>query len=207
MVLPNETKTNQAWAADAPLEIWRVSTNEKGEKVKEKINKSDMDALKESLDDVLCSGKILQNDKNRGDLLISLNQASAAFSLEAPLAPIDLIQKLQKSIEEISYPLTALKRFAALKQYRYIDDFINQTYKIGDGVVDILPMLPLAGPIEGIALVRMQELLTTWHSNLKKLPTTDPNAPKDDLKREIVRHAVRFFLDHSAEKPRTSSYR
>jgi hypothetical protein len=198
-VSPHKTKTNQAWAAVGPLKIVRLSTNEKGEAVKEKMSESEIGALNKELDDVLCSGKILLNHRNRGDLLISLKRAEAALSLKAPLVPKDLIEELQKAIEEISYPLAALKR---LKQCRHIDDFINQTSKIGDGVVDIMPMP--TGPTEVIALVRMQELLTTWHSNLKKLPTTASGAPNNDVKLEIARYAVEFFRDHSAKKPSTS---
>jgi hypothetical protein len=190
-VSPHKTKTNQAWAADGPLKIVHLSTNEKGEAIKEKASESESGALKESLDGVLHSGKILQNDKNRGDLLISLDQTSAALR-DDPLAPIGLIEELQKGIKKISDLLPELEK------YRYASDFItNQTFKVDDGVVGVLPALPLTGPVGGFASVRMQKLLTAWQR------TTDPSRPNDHVKHEIVRQAHQFFRDHSAKKPTT----
>jgi hypothetical protein len=203
-MLSYKTKTNQAWAANAPLEIWRVSRNKKGEPVKEKVNRSEIADLKARLDDVLLSGKIPRNHKNRGGLLISLTRASAALSLEVPLVPVNLVERLELSIEEISALLVELKK------YRGAVDVINQTHKLGEGVVDVLPVeiletfkvVPLT-PISGIALIRMQKLLEAWYRAVQKLPRTEPNAPTDDVTREIVRYAVEFFSGHSAKKPST----
>ena len=114
------------------------------------------------------------------------------------MAPIGLIEELQKGIKKISGLLPELEK------YRYASDFItNQAFKVDDGVVGVVPALPIIGPVGGTAFVRMQELLTTWQNNLKKLPTTDPSRPNDDVKQEIVRHAHQFFPDHSAKKPST----
>jgi hypothetical protein len=194
-VSPYKAKTNQAWAADGPLKIVRLSTNEKGEAVKEKVNINEIGALKRDLNGVLNSGKILQNAKNRAELLISLNQTSAAIRVD-PLAPIGLIEELQEGIKKISDLLPKLEK------YRYASDFItNQAFKVDAGVVGVLPVLPLIGPIDGAAFVRMQELLRAWQSNLKKLPTTDPSRPDDDVKHGIVSHAHQFFRAHSAKEP------
>jgi hypothetical protein len=124
-------KANQAWPTENPLEIWRVSQNEKGETIKEKLNAS---YLREKLDGVLFSGKVPRNDKNRNALLISLNQASSALSLAPPLPPQKLVKNLRKSIEDLSAQL------ATLKKYRGAFDVINQVSKSGDGVVDFLPI-------------------------------------------------------------------
>jgi hypothetical protein len=110
-MLPYRTKTNRAWAADAPLEIWRVSTNHKGDAVREKVKQDEIATLKEGLDDVLHSGKLPQNNKNRQNLFISLNRAAAAFSLKQPLAPKDLVEALARRIEEVSTLLAELKKY------------------------------------------------------------------------------------------------
>jgi hypothetical protein len=56
-------------------------------------------------------------------------------------------------------------------------------------------------PVAGQALIRMQKLLTIWHSNIEKLPTAAPNAPDDDVTYEIARYAIKFFLKYSTRRP------
>jgi hypothetical protein len=193
MALSFKTKANLAWAANAPLEIWRVSVNDKGEGKKEKVSEEEIAIIKENLDDLLLSGAIARNDKTRGALLISLNRATAAFSLEPPLPPLELVEKLESNIEEISDLL------AKLKKYRGTIEILNQAHTVGDGTIDILPAQISSTAVGGTAFIRMQKMLTIWHHRVKKLPRTVPNAPNDDTTYEIVRYAIEFFSEHSPE--------
>jgi hypothetical protein len=191
-----EIKTNQAWAGNTPLKIWRISKNGKRELVKE----NELAPLKESLDDLLCLAEAPRNDRTRKELLISLNRATAALSLR-PLPPANLVKKLEVSIEQTSDLL------GELKKYRGSIDISNTVHKIGAGVVNVLPVISenfstvSLTPVSGTALIRMQALLRAWHDSVKQLRQTQPNAPNDDVTREIVRYAVDFSWRHSAKKP------
>jgi hypothetical protein len=53
---------------------------------------------------------------------------------------------LQKGIKKISGLLPELEK------YRYASDFItNQAFKVDDGVVGVVPALPIIGPVGGTA--------------------------------------------------------
>jgi hypothetical protein len=190
-------KVNEAWSlAEGPFELWRINPKT-GEK--EFVEKSEIAAIKDRLDELLTLAKAKKNDATRRELyLVSCRAQAAAHSLiPKVLPPPELIKRLKNRIELTSVSL------AELKKYRGGDNVGDLNVSFGGGkLVDdfavALPRFPAVDKVDAIVIINMQKLLNSLYDAIKKLPTGKPENVKTT---DIVRYAIEFSFYNSARKP------
>jgi hypothetical protein len=100
---------NEVWAlAKGPFELWRINPKTKE---KERVEESEIAALKDRLDKLLYWANAKKNDETRKDLFIALSQAGYG----APKNKVGLLKRgfekqLEKSISKVVGLLAELPR-------------------------------------------------------------------------------------------------
>jgi hypothetical protein len=133
-------KANNAWAlAKGPFELWRIS-RKTGEK--ERVEKSEIAALKDRLDELLYWANAKKTDQTRKDLFIALSLAGYG----APKNKVGLLKRgfekqLERSISKVVGLLAELPRHIS-------SEISIQIHQMGAGIIDASP-LPLTPPDAG----------------------------------------------------------
>jgi len=133
-------KVNEAWTlAEGPFELWRINPKI-GEK--ERVEKSEIAALKDRLDELLRWANAKRNDETRRDLLIALSLAGYGQSRKAVPKNKRLKRGFEKQLENSISKVVGL--LADLP--RHIGSEISiQIHQMGAGIIDASP-LPLTPP-------------------------------------------------------------
>jgi hypothetical protein len=163
--------------------------------------------LDEVLNGLLDVAKARKGNATRNALLAALSCVRNDYGqLTKKLPPAELVASLEKSTTKTRELL------ARLMKYGIPTEIERHVCKIGAGVVDVssLPFetpkdfkkFPLL-PLDGTAVVMIQNLLKSWHDTIKMAPRNKREGQRKEHKTAIVEHAVQFFCQHSTTKPST----
>jgi hypothetical protein len=173
------------------------------------VRQNELTRLDKVLDDLLDRARAKRGGATRNALLAAPLRARIDYNRSTKkLPPPKLVRDLKKSVDVTEGLL------AKLTDYSIPSELECHTCEIGAGVVDVLPLpfkipktfkvFQLSPRFEGTAIVRIQNLLRSWHDRIKEAPTKKREGQRREYKTAIVEHAVQFSYQYSDIKPSTN---